>query len=416
MSMSRAISKRITNEPARPEQSPMTTTPTTKPLTAETIETVVATLPIQGRVVIKLLLLQYLDVTHEEILFMVSDRPDPRCVSGKKPVTTMTQESITAMTDRRDEYRRRARLRRERTSLQCTALRTLAETADAMAACATSMLIERGVSPSTIDDLKSQARTAVPQPALRALRERWDKDDISSEEFQRYRLAIEFQTLLRYAERFKKRLDLAERERRTSDQTTLQDHEIAHIWGLPAGTLAARKVKFLSQYLIALQSALSGIPLSSQSAPSLDLWKETIAVLSRMPIERSMSVYDGLEQTESALIDKLATYIAIDTPESIETKFWNSLVFGASSNAVHSEPTRTLFGLQRLVSLQNDFDRSPAALEDLLLTRTAPSPKESVGVLSASAEQSKPELTELQKQILHNFLGEDASGRGSDKW
>ena len=414
--MSLAISKHTTNEPARHEVIRMTTAPMTKPLTADTIETVVATLPIQGRVVLKLLLLQYLDVTHDEILFMVSDRPDPRCVSGKKPVTTMTQESIAAMTSRRDEYRRRARLRRERTSLQCTALSTLAETADAMAACAASLLIERGVSPSTIDDLKSQARTAVPQPALRALRERWETDGISAEEFQRYRLAIELQTLLRYAERFKKRLDLAERERRTSDQTTLQDHEIAHIWGLPAGTLAARKVKFLSQYLVALQSALSGIPLPSQSAPSLDLWKETIAVLSRTPIERSLSAYDGLELTESALIEKLTAYIAIDIPESVESKFWNSLVFGASSNAVHSEPTRTLFGLQRLVSMQNDFDRSPAALKDLLLTRTAPTPKESAGALSTPAEPSKPELTELQKQILHNFIGEDASGRGSDKW
>ncbi len=385
-------------------------------LTAQTIESVIANLPIQGRIIIRLLLIQYLDVTHEEILFMVSDRPDPRCVSGKKPVTTMTQESIAAVTSRRDEYRRRVRLRRERTSLQCTALKIFSETATAMAACAASLLTERGVSHDVLHDLKSTARTAIPQPALRALRERWDRDDITAEEFQRYRLAIELQTLLRFAERFKKRLDLAERERTTSDQTMLQDHEIAHIWGLPAGTLAARKVKFLSQYLVALQSTLSGIPVSAQSAPSLDLWKDTIAVLSHTPIERSMASYDGLEQTESALIEKLASYVAIDIPEASEVKLWNSLVFGASSNAIHSESTRTLFGLQRLVSMQQDFDRSPAALEELLLTRTAPIPKEPVGALPTPAEPSKPELTELQKQILHNFIGEDASGRGSDKW
>ncbi|HET8562429.1 MAG TPA: hypothetical protein VFM35_01025, partial [Candidatus Binatia bacterium] len=93
------------------------------PLTAEMIEDVIAGLPIQGRIILRLLLIQYLDVTHEEILYMVADRPDPRCVSGKKPVTTMTQESITAMNDRRNEYRRRARLRRERTWLQCVALK-----------------------------------------------------------------------------------------------------------------------------------------------------------------------------------------------------------------------------------------------------------------------------------------------------
>ena len=96
----------------------------TELLTAQKIEEVIAGLPIQGRIILRLLLIQYLDVTHEEILYMVSDRPDPRCVSGKKPVTTMTQESITAMIERRNEYRRRARLRRERTWLQCVALET----------------------------------------------------------------------------------------------------------------------------------------------------------------------------------------------------------------------------------------------------------------------------------------------------
>ncbi|MEK7336227.1 MAG: hypothetical protein AAB111_02015, partial [Nitrospirota bacterium] len=100
------------------------------PLTAELIQDVIANLPIQGRIMLRLLLIQHLDVTHEEILFMVSDRPDPRCVSGKKPITTMTEESISAMISRRDEYRRRARLRRERTGLQCTALTVLAATAE----------------------------------------------------------------------------------------------------------------------------------------------------------------------------------------------------------------------------------------------------------------------------------------------
>src|SRR4051812_41450027 len=101
-------------------------------LSADLIHEVVAALPIQGRIMLRLLLIQHMDVTHDEILFMVSDRPDPRCVSGKKPITTMTQESISAMISRRDEYRRRARLRRERTSLQCTALKKLAETGERM--------------------------------------------------------------------------------------------------------------------------------------------------------------------------------------------------------------------------------------------------------------------------------------------
>jgi hypothetical protein len=386
------------------------------PLTVDMIEDVIAGLPIQGRIILKLLLIQHLDITHEEILYMVADRPDPRCVSGKKPITTMTQESIAAMTSRRNEYRRRARLRRERTWLQCVALKKLLETADAMAGCAASLLAVRGISADIIRNLKSQARTAVPRPALRVLEERWEKDEVSTEDYQNYRLAIELQTLLRFAERFRKRLALAERERQTSNQTVLQDHEIGHIWGIPASTLAARKVKFLSQYLLALQAKLSEVPSPPNGLPPLTLWTDTMAVLSAAPIERSIATYDGLEQTESALIEKLAAYVSIGIPEESEVKFWNSLVYGASSNAMHSESTRTLFGLQRLASMQNDFDRTPQALEEELLKRTAPIPKDPAGALPGQSEIGRGEITELQKQILHNFIGEDVSGRASDKW
>ena len=383
------------------------------PLTAELIQDVIANLPIQGRIILRLLLLQHLDVTHDEILFMVSDRPDPRCVSGTKPITTMTEESITAMISRRDEYRRRARLRRERTTLQCTALSTLAATAEKLIDRTSALLAARGISADAIANLKAQARVAVPGPALRVLEERWDKNDISAEEYQSYRLAIEMQTHIRMAERFKTRLTLAERERQTSDQTTLLDHEIGHIWGIPAGTLAARKVKFLSQYLMALQSALSGTPSAPNSIPPLDLWKETLAVLARTPIQRSIATYDGLEYSESALIDKLTTYVLGALPENIEVKFWNSLVYGASSQAMHSENTRTLFGLQRLIAIQQDTDTSPEALDEELLKRTAPRAK-----ADAVDGPSEPKMviTDHQKQILHNFIGEDVSGRASDKW
>ncbi len=394
----------------------MTQAVMTLPLTGDVIDEVIASLPIQGRILLKLLLVQYRDISHDEILFMVADRPDPRCVSGTKPITTMTQESIAAMTDRRNEYRQRARLRRERTSLQCAVLKHLAKTAGAMADRAALLLAARGLSTDTLADLKAQARTAVPQQALRTLNNQWESGDIGAEEFQKYRLAIELQTLLRFAERFRKRLDLAERERRTSDRTTLQDHEICHIWGIPAGTLAARKVKFFSQYLIALQAKLSGAPSSPSSTPSLDLWDATLGLLSDSPIERSIATYDGLEQTESALIEKLAAYVSINVPEAIEVKFWNSLVYGASSNAMHSEITRTLFGLQRLAAIQQDFDTSPEAVDQILLKRTAPTPKEPVEALPGQPELGSSELTEMQKHILHNFIGEDVSGRASDKW
>jgi hypothetical protein len=388
---------------------------TTEHLTAQKIEEAIAGLPIQGRIILRLLLIQYLDITHEEILYMVSDRPDPRCVSGKKPVTTMTQESITAMIERRDEYRRRARLRRERTWLQCVALENQTRIASAQATRAAALLTARGVSSETIERLTAQARSAVPSTTLRLLEEGWDRNEIPAEEYQKHRLAVEMQTQLRFAERFKKRLDLAQRERDTSDRTILLDHEIGHIWGIPAGTLAARKVKFLAQYLTVLQAKCSGVAAGPGDRLSLDLWKDTMQVLSRTPIERSIATYDGLERTESALLEKLAAYALIRIPEAAETKFWQSLVFGASSNAMHSETTRTLFGLQRLVSIQKDVDAGDEALDEELLRRTTPISKEP-GALGTQNEAGHAELTELQQHILRSFTGEDSSGRASDKW
>lgn len=393
----------------------MTQTLASSPLTVEMIEEIIAGLPIQGRIILRLLLIQYLDVTHEEILYMVSDRPDPRCVSGKKPVTTMTQESITAMIERRNEYRRRARLRRERTWLQCVALTNQARTAKALATRAAALLSARGVSSATIERLTGQARSAVPSTTLRLLEESWDKHEIPAEEYQKHRLVVEMQTQLRFAERFKKRLELAQREQHTSDRTTLADHEIGHIWGIPAGTLAARKVKFLAQYLTVLQTKCSVAATGLGSRASLDLWNETMQVLSRTSIERSIATYDGLERSESDLLEKLTAYAQIRIPESTETRFWNSLVFGASSNAMHSETTRTLFGLQRLVSVQQDLDLSDEALDEELLKRTTPISQEPE--TPATQQQAGPsELTELQQHILRSFTGEDSSGRASDKW
>jgi hypothetical protein len=148
----------------------------------------------------------------------------------------------------------------------------------------------------------------------------------------------------------------------------------------------------------------------------LDLWEETLAILSTTPIERSIATYDGLERTESALLEKLTAYAVVGIPEQSEAAFWNSLVLGATSKAVHSEPTRTLFGLQRLAAIQQDLDRSPEALEQELLKRTAPPSQEPAVSPPTQAERSTGELTEMQKQILHNFIGEDMSGRASDKW
>jgi len=316
----------------------------------------------------------------------------------------MTKESIKVVTDRHDQYRRQARLKRERTWLQCDSLRRLAQLREAFAGRARTLLTERfSVSAESLDALRASARTVLPKPAILLLEQRWDADEITAEDYQRQRLSIEFQTQLRMAEKYHKRLDLAERERHTAISTPLQDHEIGHIWGIPASSLAARKVKYLTQYLHNLQASVQSGAAAMATAP-LDLWKETFSALAAQPIERSLATYDGLEKTESALIDKLTALVLGNLPEEVEVKFLTSLVLGASSNAMHSEVTRTLFGLQRLTTLLNDMDLSPEAIDEELLKRTAAKPKLEIGAPEDSAEPLPKGLTEMQAQILNSFL------------
>ena len=388
------------------------------PLTPQLIESVISSMPIQGRIMLRLILLQHFNVTEEEINYMTADRPDPRCVAGSKPThNILTQDAIKAVTEKRDQYLRHVRLKRERTRLQCDCLAKLAALRTATADRAAELLTGKfGVEQEAIRQLKSEARTALPKPAIRALDQRWDAHELTVEDYQRQRLSIDMQTHLRLAEKYRKRLDLAERERQTADFSSLQDHEVCHIWGLPAGSLAARKVKYMTQYLQALQAALQaeGGGQGSQTPP-LDLWKETFAVLATRPVERSMSVYDGLERTEAQLLDKLTALAWGDLPEEVESKFWLSLVQGASSNAVHSEITRSLFGLQRLVAILNDFDSSAEALDETLLARSMPKTQDTAQL--AEKAPAEAVTNEMKEHVLKSMFGEhhpDLTGGG--KW
>jgi mRNA-degrading endonuclease toxin of MazEF toxin-antitoxin module len=395
------------------------TAPNPSPLTPELIESVINGLPIQGRIMLRLILLQHFDVTDEEIQYMVADRPDPRCVAGSKPThNILTQDAIRSIAEKRDQYLRHVRLKRERTRLQCDCLVKLMAIRTAMAERAADLLATKfGVTEEAIGELKAQARTALPKPAIRALDQRWDAHELTTEDYQRQRLSIDMQTHIRLADKYRKRLDLAERERQTADFSSLQDHEVCHIWGLPAGSLAARKVKYMTQFLQGLQAALqkSAPATGSQTAP-LDLWKETFAVLATRPVQRSTSIYDGLESTETELIEKETSMAWGSLNEDVEAKFWLSLVQGASSNAVHSEITRSLFGLQRLAAILNDLDTSAPALDEALLSRATPKAFEQPAELPEPAPADAA-TNEMKEHVLKSMFGEqhpDLTGGG--KW
>ena len=129
-----------------------------------------------------------------------------------------------------------------------------------------------------------------------------------------------------------------------------------------------------------------------------------------------MSVYDGLERTEAQLLEKLSSLAWGTLNEDVESKFWLSLVQGGSSNAVHSEITRSLFGLQRFTAILNDFDSSPEALDEALLARSTPRSHEPPAELPDKAS-AEPMTNEMKEHVLKSMFGEqhpDLTGGG--KW
>jgi hypothetical protein len=381
-------------------------------LTVEDIQAVIAALPPQARVMHRLLLLQYLDVTEEDIAYLAADRPDPRMLAGNKKTTQqVTKDALQGVSDRVDQYRRRVRHRRERGALQVDCIVRLTRLLDARAAAAERLLASRfGLGRDAIAEIGAQARTAVPKPALRALQRRWEQDEVAEEDYRKERLILEYQAILRRLDRERRRLEMAKREIELRKVSPLQDHEIAHIWGIPLGTLAARKVKALHQYLEALQSRLARAAPAGRQAVTvpLDLWKETFLVLSEQPVPRTAAGYDGLEGTEETLMEKLAAYLAGTLPEEQEARLWNSMVQDALPNAETGDQLRSLFALQRLLALLSEADTAPDAVEEELLARIAPAAKEPVPpVATEEKAPSEAELGQIAQHVLQSFRGEE---------
>jgi|SRR5579885_3249261 len=357
-------------------------------LTAEHIEAVLTSLPIQGRIMIHLLMLQYLDVPQEEIEYIAADRPDPRLQAGAKPlVQVVSREAVESIAARITQYRTIVRQRRERLWLQGECLRRQMARTEALCKLAEDLLTRRfGLTQDAVRDLKAGARAAIAKPMIRQLETRWEQHEIDEEEYRRRRLSIEYQTLLRRLDRERKRLEVSVRELETASLMPLQDHEIATVWGIPNSTLAARKVKYLQQYLEGLQAKV-------HAEPQRNLWRETFLALSRRPVERSVAAYDGLEFTEEALIEKLRVFASGGMTEELESKSWPIVA-------------RSLFALQRLAAIQNEMDLSLDVLEQELLQRIAPAPRDLPAI-----EEPKPagelELDAMGEHVLRSMLGED---------
>src|SRR5574341_1205784 len=271
-------------------------------LTPEQIERAIGALPPQGRIMLRLLTLQFYDLTPEDIDYIAADRPDPRLVAGAKSTAPIiSRDALAGIANRVAHYRTIVRQRRERAWLRMECLRKQIALDQSLSMLAERLLTSRfGLGPDALEELRRHARTAVPKPLLRELTRRWEQDEVSEEEYRNERLRLEYQALLRRLDREQKRLDAAKRDLDLTSAAPLLDHEIGQIWGIPAGALAARKVKYLHQFLQALQGQIQESAPAAREAVTapVDLWKETFTALAQKPIERSVAVYDGLERTE----------------------------------------------------------------------------------------------------------------------
>jgi hypothetical protein len=387
-------------------------------LTPELIESTINALPPQGRIMLRLLLLQYLDPTQEDIQYIALDRPDPRMLAGARTkVAYVTKDSLQSIADRIAQYRIRMRQHRERLWLQIECLRKQIALTEAYCTATEQLLMSRfAMERSAVEELKASARSAVVKPALRQLETAWDQQDanepgqnpeVAVEEYRKSRLRIEYVLFRRKLDRERRRLDNAQREQDIVSLGPLQDHELAHVWGIPSGTLAARKVKFLHQYLQGLQAALKQTGTQAEAAtPPTDLWRETFVTLARRPVQRSVATYDGLERTEAQLMEKLTALTHGNLVDDAENRLWQAMTQEAKHAGEYGSTTQSLFGLQRYDALLNEVDRSPEAIEQELLARVSPKPK-AAALLPAS--ETSTQLGDMAQHVLRSFTGEDHS-------
>lgn len=375
-------------------------------VTQDHIVSVIESLPVQGRIMLRLLLVQYLDVVPEDIEYIAADRPDPRFQSGFKPtVQTISRETLDSVADRVAQYRTQLRQKREQAWLQIACLRKQIALTELLCSVPSQLLTSRfGVGADRLQELTKQAPGAIPKPAIRELGQQWEKNEIDEDGYLRERLIIEYQTQLRRLDRERRRLKSAEREYSAAGAVALQDHELAHIWGIPSGTLVARKVKHLHQYLQGIQAkARESLPAAfGADASPPDLWKETFVALCDRPVDRSIASYDGLERTESALLEKLKLLASGTMAEEMEGRFWPAV-------------SQSLFALQRLSAIQAETELVPDVVEQELLARLSPKPRAALGA-PEEAKEAEPALSDEAQHVLRSLMGEDLGQKGGSKW
>ncbi len=372
------------------------------------IESTIQSLSVQNRAMLQLLLLQYMDVRQEEIEYMAEDQPDSRFLAGNQPQNkTISLEGVLNVTARANQYKGYYRQKRERPGMHVNFLKEWLSIIDRTIRIAERLLLsDYQVEQGTLDEAKAKAPSVLIRQELRSLQRAWDNQELEKKDFETKKLLLELQTLLRRRTILRRRLKQAQQEFILASTAPMKDHEIAHVWGIPLGSLAARKVKALHQFLTKIQATQQADP-DDEKSQAIDWWKETLSVLSKRPFEPSLVEYDGLEKTEERLMDKLRAFLSGNMSEPEESKFWNSItkVNDTEFSGTWHSHARSILAFQRLRALLHDLDFSDEALEEELRAKIAPQLPDDQ--LATPEDEEQPiELGEQGMGVLNALSGE----------
>jgi hypothetical protein len=410
-------------------------------LTREQIDAAIRSLQPVERVMIKLLLLQFLDPTLDDVHLMAQERSEPQMKAGSKlgglPLApgraiVLPKAWITAIQDSVQQYATQLREHRERLDLQLAFLKDyLAGLQLELHAIEALLKAEHNFSAENFDELRQQARQAPAFYPLKKLMDRAEKQEIEEADYVRERLGLEYQAHSRRRDRFKKRLEQTLQERQALLMSSLSDEHLATIWGIAKGPILNRRVKAMQKYVSALAGVLQAPLADMEYAAAVtagmgsrmpggsknegigsitveskgDLWSKTIQSLAPAPAPTEVKPceHDGGGKALLGKLRQLAVYLM---PEEEERKLWTRTVQCASC-------------VSRIRTLQVDShiaaESSEMVVERLKARTAMPRKEEPKPAQPESPEVTAEKLAELEER-LRPFIGTDILPEGSTRW
>ena len=420
-----------------------TTAPPQTTLTRAQIETAIAALQPVQRVMVRLLLLPYLDPTAEDIAFMARERSEPNMRAGLKQggrsqvahdkISGLPKDWLVAVENKVRQFQAQLRAQLIRLNLLADFLTDyLAGLQLEITATEQLLTSECEVGPESLEDLRAQAKLSPLSYALKKLAARADKGEIEEADYVRERLSLEYQARLRQRDRFKKRLNLALLERQATILSSLSDEFLAEIWCIAVGPITNRRVKAVQPYVNALASSLkSGLDAASFAAavnagigPKLaggsknegigskavdlsgDLWTQSILALAADPIPPiTPKPCEHPEGGSKSLTAKLRSLGIYELGEDEEVKMWPRTVLCLSCLTVVRASQQESGIVGRAV------DEVVARVK----TRSAFPRKEAAPAAQEAAPSPEAEALDLEER-LRPFIGDDAGQVGAKSW